>query len=71
MRPFLQVNLESWFIHRSKRKCLAKGIIRGLSHHDSEAIELQETSCMLQAASSCEIQVRLRKPGVPVRRPVF
>lgn len=59
--------------YRSERRlcAIAKGIVRGLARHFNEAIEIQETSCMLHAASSCEIQVRPRKPGAPVSRPIL
>lgn len=47
-------------VYSSKRKlcAIAKGICNGLARHFGEEISINETSCMLQGAESCQITVR-------------
>jgi predicted hydrocarbon binding protein len=42
-----------------RRMCgIAIGIVRGLARHYNENVAIDELSCMLQAAASCQIRVR-------------
>ena len=43
-----------------RRMCgLARGIIRGVSVHYDEQVQISEQTCMLQGANTCQIRVRL------------
>lgn len=46
--------------YNSARKmcALARGIIRGLAKHFQETVQIEEGTCMLRGAASCEIAVR-------------
>jgi len=43
-----------------RRLCsFAKGIIRGIAAHYREPVHIRETSCMLQGAAQCTIEIRV------------
>lgn len=47
-----------------RRMCgVARGIVRGISTHYSEPVDIVEARCMLDGASACEIEVRLAAPA--------
>ncbi len=46
--------------HSQRRMCgLARGIARGIARHYHEQIAIQESRCMLQGDTSCELSIRL------------
>ena len=51
-----------------RRMCaVARGIVRGVAKHFSEAIEIDEPSCMLRGGRSCELIVRRLGQEAPPR----